>query len=239
MKIIPSLVAIMLAVQLTHADPTSTNAIPISSETPTKAEDWTVNGKTYHNVTVSKVDPDKVHIMYDGGIGSVNLADLPPDLQKKFNYDPSAAKAAASAEAQRQAEVDRQLAIEEKQNQKIEAAQASKDEVDQKQADLVKKASNFSVQVVQVLPEGILCEKQTVEYSTGPESLSQSEGFGPRPAATASVVGTGVLAFIEGAGSGFTDGQRVSVHAYRDGTYSYTDTQGALRTVEKWESVAK
>ena len=30
-------------------------------------EDWTVDGKDYHNVKVTKVEPDVVHIMYDGG----------------------------------------------------------------------------------------------------------------------------------------------------------------------------
>jgi hypothetical protein len=62
------------------------------------AEDWTVNGKEFHNVTVTKVEADTVSIMYDGGIGRVNLSDLSPELQKKFKYDPQAA-----AEAQAQA----------------------------------------------------------------------------------------------------------------------------------------
>jgi hypothetical protein len=67
---------------------------------------WTVLGQDYHNVVVTKVEADKVHIMYDGGIGSLNLADLTPDLQKMFNYDPQAAaltshqKAAALAQAE-------------------------------------------------------------------------------------------------------------------------------------------
>ncbi len=50
------------------------------------AEDWTIQGKTYHNVTVQNVTADHVEIMYDGGVGSPKLADLPPDLQKRFNY---------------------------------------------------------------------------------------------------------------------------------------------------------
>ena len=75
-----------------------------------RAEDWTVNGKDYHNVTVSKVDPDKVHITFDGGIGSINLADLPPDLRKRFNYDPQAAKTAVKAEADREAKSDKEQA---------------------------------------------------------------------------------------------------------------------------------
>jgi hypothetical protein len=63
------------------------------------AEDWTVNGKDYHNVKVTKVEADTVHIMFDGGIGTVNLSDLTPELQKKFNYDPKAAALASQQKA--------------------------------------------------------------------------------------------------------------------------------------------
>ena len=70
--------------------------------------DWTVNGKDYHNVTVGKVEPDLVHITYDGGTGTVMLSDLTPELQKRFNYDPKAAAQASQqkAAAQAQAEAD-------------------------------------------------------------------------------------------------------------------------------------
>ncbi|MEJ0000848.1 MAG: hypothetical protein WDO13_17785 [Verrucomicrobiota bacterium] len=73
---------------------------------PAYAEDWTVDGKTYHNVVVGQVEPDRVHITYDGGIGTVPLADLPPDLRKRFNYDATQAKAAAAAQAQHDAASD-------------------------------------------------------------------------------------------------------------------------------------
>ena len=62
---------------------------------PAMAEDWTVNGKDYHNVKVTQVDSDRVHIIYDGGVGTVALADLPSDLQTRFGYDAIKAKAAA------------------------------------------------------------------------------------------------------------------------------------------------
>jgi len=61
------------------------------------AKDWTVNGKDYHNVTVGKVEADKVYITYDGGVGTVPLAELPPDLQKRFNYDPKEAQVTTAA----------------------------------------------------------------------------------------------------------------------------------------------
>lgn len=71
-----------------------------------RAEDWTVNGKTYQNVRVTQVDADVVHVNYDGGMGRIKIADLPPELQKKFAFDPVAAKAASDKE-----EADRQAAI--------------------------------------------------------------------------------------------------------------------------------
>lgn len=83
---------------------------------PIRSEDWTVNGKDYHNVTVGQVEADRVHITYDGGIGTVMLADLPPELQKKFNYDAVAAKAATQAEAQHEAESDQMVQTATKQN---------------------------------------------------------------------------------------------------------------------------
>lgn len=67
------------------------------------AEDWTVNGRDYHNVIVGKVEPDCVHIAYDGGMGTISMADMPPDLQTRFNYDTTKAKESADAKAKAQA----------------------------------------------------------------------------------------------------------------------------------------
>ena len=89
---------------------------------PAWAEDWTVNSKNYHNVTVAQVELDRVHITYDGGVGTVMLSDLTPELQKRFNYDPVAAKAAEAKREADQKAVDAQLAAEEKQ----QAAKAPK-----------------------------------------------------------------------------------------------------------------
>ena len=78
-----------------------------------RAEDWTASGKDYHDVVVGQVEADRVHITYDGGAGTVMLSDLSPELQKKFSYDPVAAKAATEAkqkaDAQAQSELDAQV----------------------------------------------------------------------------------------------------------------------------------
>lgn len=65
------------------------------------AEDWTVNDTTYHNVTVDKVDGNQVHFMYDGGIKTLALTDLPPDVQKRLSAQEAAeTPASTGTEAQ-------------------------------------------------------------------------------------------------------------------------------------------
>lgn len=61
--------------------------------------DWTVQGKTYHNVVVGKIDADQVHITYEGGVGAVDISDLAPDLQKQLGFDPQKAAAAQQQRA--------------------------------------------------------------------------------------------------------------------------------------------
>ena len=169
-----------------------------------RAEDWTVNGKDYHNVKVTQVDADKVHITFDGGLGSVPLADLPPDLQKRFNYDPQAAKQAQKAEDERLAESDKQRAAAEA-KQKIAEAMAERDELIKKRDALLQSmAEQKSFKATQVVDGGILCDDSNK------------------------------LIFVSCATQDLAEGQTFSTYAYKDGTYTYTDTQGASRTVEKW-----
>ena len=61
------------------------------------AEDWEVHGKTYRNVVVKNVYAERVEITFDGGVGSPALADLAPELQARFKYDPAKAKAEAAS----------------------------------------------------------------------------------------------------------------------------------------------
>ena len=64
---------------------------------------WTTtDGTTYNNVVVTKLGPETVSFTHAMGVAhDVPLANLPPDIQKKLNYDPKAA-AAARKEADRE-----------------------------------------------------------------------------------------------------------------------------------------
>ena len=50
-----------------------------------------------------ELDADTVTILHHDGGGRIPLAKLPPDLQKRYNYDPAKSKAAAEARAREDA----------------------------------------------------------------------------------------------------------------------------------------
>jgi hypothetical protein len=94
-----------------------------------RAEDWTTTeGKTYRDVKVIEAASDAVTILHHDGGALISLSNLPADLQKRFNYDPARAEAAADARAKSDAESARALQAEMEQ-----AAQQRKTE-DQGQA---------------------------------------------------------------------------------------------------------
>jgi hypothetical protein len=71
---------------------------------------WTVLGKVYHNVVITKVEPDRVLFTADDGLGSFAMTDLTPDLQKMFNYDPIMAAQAAQERAAERSKIENEAA---------------------------------------------------------------------------------------------------------------------------------
>jgi hypothetical protein len=56
------------------------------------AEDFkTINGKEYKNAKLSRVEPDGIVITFSGGIVKIPFAEMSPEIQKKYGYDPAAA----------------------------------------------------------------------------------------------------------------------------------------------------
>ena len=51
----------------------------------------TINGKEYKNATVTRVEPDGIVVKFHGGIAKIFFVELPPEIQKKYGYDPKAA----------------------------------------------------------------------------------------------------------------------------------------------------
>lgn len=177
---------------------------------PAWAEDWTVAGKDYHNVTVGKVEADRVHITYDGGIGTVMLADLPPELQKRFGYDPQKAKDATKAEEDRLAQ----------------AGQAEYEKAHPSQS-----SNGFQdtyVQVIQVLTNGILADIWS--YPDDGRYIDFHAGVN-------AYVSTGKTIFIQCNSSGLAEDEKYMAKITRSGTFTYQDATGASRTIQKWVAV--
>src|SRR5207249_1406276 len=75
-----------------------------------------INGKEYKNVKVSRVEPDGIVLVSKSGISKVYFAELPKEVQERFQYDAtqaatySAEQAASQAAFQiQQAELRRKL----------------------------------------------------------------------------------------------------------------------------------
>jgi hypothetical protein len=57
------------------------------------ADDFkTINGKEYKNAAVTRVEPDGIVIKFHSGIAKLQFTELPSDVQKKYGYDPLAAR---------------------------------------------------------------------------------------------------------------------------------------------------
>ncbi|HUJ09861.1 MAG TPA: hypothetical protein VL171_07525 [Verrucomicrobiae bacterium] len=64
----------------------------------TESNSITIDGTTYKDVRWGRLTPATVTIYHETGVATVPLADLPPDLQKQFGYDPQKAAAWQAAE---------------------------------------------------------------------------------------------------------------------------------------------
>jgi hypothetical protein len=82
-----------------------------------KLDTLTVGATTYRQVTVQSVSARTVMILHRGGMASVKLRDLAPDLQARFGYDPA---------AERESDTAWQKAAAERQAQQAAAAQSAR-----------------------------------------------------------------------------------------------------------------
>jgi hypothetical protein len=67
------------------------------------ADDFkTTDGKEYKNAKINRVEPDGIVISFSGGIVKIPFTELNEELQRKYSYDPEAAKQFAADVAQKQ-----------------------------------------------------------------------------------------------------------------------------------------
>lgn len=99
-------------------------AVSFAGQTNTLPSTITVDGITYSNVTWRTVTSATVSIFHETGVASIPLEKLPPELQKRFGYDPQ--KAADYRRAEAVAQTQRV--------EKIAEAQAARKTLEQQQA---------------------------------------------------------------------------------------------------------
>jgi chromosome segregation ATPase len=99
------------------------------------ADDFkTTDGTEYKNVTVKRVEPDGIVLSSKSGISKVYFAELPNEVQQRFNYDPE--KAAAYSEVQNSAQEQLRKQQEEALRQKAEATRKNNEQFTKDQAGI-------------------------------------------------------------------------------------------------------
>ncbi len=198
------------------------------------AEDLTTtDGRIFTAYKITKVDPDGICIMHESGTAKIPFAKLPEALQKQHGYDPAKAAAfkqkADAALAAQEAAIDKELGVHASADAQTKNAAAL-------QTALVKNAKEQSFIIDSVSGGGLLVN--VVEYHSrniggnfngngGTAVMRTSRSFG----AGAFVVGyTGPVAQVEDA--------TISGKFAEIGTHTFTDQDGASRTVTKYQFVS-
>lgn len=204
-----------------------------------RAEDWqTTDGKTYKDIKVVKQDAVYVTILCADGGAKIEISNLPPDLQKKLNYDPLAAQA--------------QVATTKKEQDEITANKAAT-------KILYDNELTATGSILQVVPGGIIVNIVTQSHKmhtvTTTEQVTQNieTGVGNFSRGTSDVQETQTIykdhsypettslakAFIKCDTTGLVDDQHWEGHIWKIGTYSYETVAGSSATIGKFTNDIK
>lgn len=202
------------------------------------ADDFTLtDGTEYKGVTVKRVEPDGIVVTTDSGITKLPFSKLPAEVQTAHGFNPSSAdefkkqQQALQAAAYAKAAEDRKKAeIQAKQLADVDAQQAA---ADAKQKTLKSTAASVRIKIIQVLPGGVLADRMQEAVVS-----SSSASIGGGGGAYSYYERSGDVFYYEGV-QNVAEGDGLDVVAGRDGTYTYTDTSGASRTVQKWKILSQ
>jgi hypothetical protein len=92
------------AVAPSKATPPAATATPSTPPGNNLGTITTLDGKTFKNCQLLKVDADGIVVNYPEGITKILFGLMPPDLQKRFGYDPHQAAALTAAQIEYQEE---------------------------------------------------------------------------------------------------------------------------------------
>lgn len=178
----------------------------------------TLDGAEYKGVTVTRVTADAISITHDDGTASIPLANLTPEMQKRFNYDPKAAAAALAARAAAKAAADARATVARGQTA---ASETGMRELAAKQAT----AEAVRCDVIAVHEDGAVVVPLQAHAVGG--------GLGAGSAPATSFRRGSKTVFLSGI-KGVAEDQRLQVYAYQAGTHTFTAANGGSRTLENW-----
>jgi hypothetical protein len=171
----------------------------------------TLDGATYTNAEISSVTAAYAIVIYGGGGTKIPLTNLPPELQKKYHYDPAAAAAFDKAQADKKAkyQADRLAAL-------AAQAEANKDRLYRFVDGELVPISQFVQlrgKISQVLTDGIRLNMDPYMISGDPR-----------------------IVFVKCPVHGLIDNQMWRGYAYHTGAYKYEAVSGASITIPEYNT---
>ena len=234
---LPSAQAILIAPVVQAVGNSSSNQVLTTAAQPpvpqitlplTGQEFTTLDGDKYTNVTVRKILPDGIVVADQDGIRTLKFKKLPPEVGAKFGFDTVRASQYEAAE---------KAAAIAAQKQFVDAERAKQNQLKGDDPKIAKE----HFKVTQVLGAGCLVDKLTLQGGRVIASSSASVGGGGGACFFPGTYQTsGHIVYLEGINlSGLAEDQKITVAAHKEGNYTFVDTQGAKRVVEKWVADGK
>jgi hypothetical protein len=197
----------------------------------------TVDGQTYSNVVFGALTPYAVNIRHATGIASVPLVKLPPDLQKRFGYDPNkAAEHHAREVAQRAALAARETASIQRARQKAQQAEVL-EEIGKKAIDAVGMVSRITKAGAYIDDAMSLQKRQVSTVIPDPPDYKTLGGpFMETHIVTEqiNIAPQNEPIFVLGAGKGFVDGSKWHAVIYPAGLHRYETTAHSVKTIKRF-----
>jgi len=166
----------------------------------------------YTNVMVTKIEPDGIRIIHESGAAKIPYESVPEDIRVKLGMNQEAADA---------------------HRQKVQVQQQQIAEATKKQQVLDKARLIFhDGTIFQVTDGGLLL--RGVRYTDGKTYYPKKEN----EQRVLRLLSMSWLIFVSCDTSGYVDGGGFSGNVYANGTFAYTNTQGARKTIPAYTTDA-
>ena len=169
----------------------------------------------YTNVTVTKIEPDGIRIIHESGAAKIPYESVPEDIRVKLGMNQEAADAY---------------------RQKVQVQQQQTAEATKKQQVLDKARLIFHHSTIfQVTDGGLLL--RDVSYTDG-KTYYPKNPKKENEKRVLRLLSMSWLIFVSCDTSGYVDGGGFSGNVYTNGTFAYTNTQGARKTIPAYTTDA-